>query len=187
MCEAHSPAGRSSEKLSDQASRPPGSVDFDWRVVGLAVELLGDRGGDLAGSVVLVAHASAGPVLLEAVADVEVLFEVVAEGEVEEGPTVGGELHGRGETALDDCNVARGKMAVQLVHVGVPDLGLFRDMPTTLYVPTAAIVVEIVSRNDDTWDKFALGGRLPRRIPSVKEASPMRAASGRSLDRRGRR
>ena len=101
MCKAHSPGGLSSEKLSDQGSGPPGSVDFDWRVVGLAVELLGDRGGDLAGPVVLVAHAPSGPVLLEAVADVEVLLEVVEEREVEEGPAVGGEFHGRCKPALN--------------------------------------------------------------------------------------
>lgn len=37
----------------------------------------------------------------------------------------------------------------------VPDLGLFCEFdPETLYYPTAAIVVEVVSPGDETYDKF---------------------------------
>ncbi len=36
----------------------------------------------------------------------------------------------------------------------VPDGGLFRPGPDELYNPTAALVVEIVSRGDETWDKL---------------------------------
>lgn len=37
----------------------------------------------------------------------------------------------------------------------VPDGGLHRALPTTLYVPTAAVVIEIESPDDETWDKLA--------------------------------
>jgi Uma2 family endonuclease len=36
----------------------------------------------------------------------------------------------------------------------VPDGGLFRPGPDEVYVPTAALVVEIVSPNDKTWEKL---------------------------------
>jgi Uma2 family endonuclease len=36
----------------------------------------------------------------------------------------------------------------------VPDRGLHRGLPTTTFVPTAAIVIEIVSPDDETWDKI---------------------------------
>lgn len=36
----------------------------------------------------------------------------------------------------------------------VPDGGLFRPGPDAVYVPTAAVVVEIVSPNDKTWEKL---------------------------------
>lgn len=37
----------------------------------------------------------------------------------------------------------------------VPDAGYHRNLPSTVYVPTAAIVVEVVSPDDETWEKFA--------------------------------
>lgn len=36
----------------------------------------------------------------------------------------------------------------------VPDRGLHRSLPSTTWVPTAAVVVEIVSPDDETWDKL---------------------------------
>jgi Uma2 family endonuclease len=36
----------------------------------------------------------------------------------------------------------------------VPDAGYHRTMPSDVWVPTAAIVVEIVSPGDETWAKF---------------------------------
>lgn len=36
----------------------------------------------------------------------------------------------------------------------VPDGGYHRSEPAALYVPTAAIVVEVVSPDDETWQKF---------------------------------
>lgn len=37
----------------------------------------------------------------------------------------------------------------------VPDYGYVRSKPDTTYVPTAAIVVEVVSPDDETYQKFA--------------------------------
>jgi Uma2 family endonuclease len=37
----------------------------------------------------------------------------------------------------------------------VPDGGLFRERPDAVYVPMAALVVEIVSPEDKSWDKLA--------------------------------
>ncbi len=36
----------------------------------------------------------------------------------------------------------------------VPDRALLRPTPDAVYLPTAALVVEIVSPNDDTWKKL---------------------------------
>jgi len=36
----------------------------------------------------------------------------------------------------------------------VPDGGLFRPRPDEVYVPTAALVVEIISPDDKTWEKL---------------------------------
>ena len=36
----------------------------------------------------------------------------------------------------------------------VPDRGLHRSLPTTLYVPTAAAIVEVESPDDETWEKL---------------------------------
>jgi Uma2 family endonuclease len=36
----------------------------------------------------------------------------------------------------------------------VPDRGLLREEPTTTFIPTAAVVVEVVSPGDETWQKL---------------------------------
>ena len=36
----------------------------------------------------------------------------------------------------------------------VPDGGLFHPRPTAVYVATAALVLEVVSPNDETWEKL---------------------------------
>src|SRR3972149_320812 len=105
------------QQLGDQASRPRGSVGPHRAVVDRASDLLGDRGGDLLRAIGAEVHRPPRAVAVEAVADVEVLLEVVTEREVEEGPAVCGQLHGRCEPALDDREVAGGEMAVELVHV----------------------------------------------------------------------
>ena len=37
----------------------------------------------------------------------------------------------------------------------VPDGGLFQPGPDAVYLPTAALVLEVVSPDDETWDKLA--------------------------------
>jgi len=37
----------------------------------------------------------------------------------------------------------------------VPDRGYHRSLPSAVWVPTAAIVVEVISPDDETWAKFA--------------------------------
>ena len=70
-------------------------------------------GGD-----VVVVHAPARAVALEPVADVAVLLEVVAQREVQERPPARGELHRRRQAALDDREVARGEVPVQVGDEG---------------------------------------------------------------------
>ena len=41
----------------------------------------------------------------------------------------------------------------------VPDGGYHRGVPDQVFVPTAAIVVEILSRGDETWEKFPFYAR----------------------------
>ena len=36
----------------------------------------------------------------------------------------------------------------------VPDQGLHRGLPRTTFVPTAAVVIEVVSPDDETWNKI---------------------------------
>ena len=36
----------------------------------------------------------------------------------------------------------------------VPDGGLHRALPTVVFVPTAAVVIEVVSPDDETWQKL---------------------------------
>src|SRR5215471_861144 len=96
------------------------------RAVGLNVAVadglagqFGDVGGDevrVGGGVV---HVSAGAVAVESVADVEVLLEVVPERKVQERPLGGGQLHGGGQPALDDGEVADAQMPVEPVDVAV--------------------------------------------------------------------
>jgi len=56
-------------------------------------------------------------VALEAMCDVEVLLEMVAQRKVDEGPTVRDQLHGRREPALDHRQVAARERAVPVVDV----------------------------------------------------------------------
>ena len=56
----------------------------------------------------------------------------------------------------------------------VPDLGFVRGVPNQVFVPTAAIVVEILSPGDETWEKFDFyAGRNVEEIcvvdPAAKE------------------
>ena len=41
----------------------------------------------------------------------------------------------------------------------VPDSGYHRGVPSDVFVPTAAMVVEVVSPQDETWEKFGFFAR----------------------------
>src|SRR5439155_19324084 len=86
---------RGSQHLRDPGRRARGAIGFDIAVVDVAADLGCDRSGDLGRTVGLEVHPPSGVVALEAVADVEVLLEVVAQREVQKRPLVGRQLHRR--------------------------------------------------------------------------------------------
>ena len=53
----------------------------------------------------------------------------------------------------------------------VPDGGFHRTLPSTVYVPTAAILVEVVSPDDETWEKF--GFYAARGVDEICTAEPL--------------
>ncbi len=61
---------------------------------------------------------------------------------------------------LDPFARAAGLMGTSEFNLGekddfrVPDGGYHREMPSEVFVPTAAIVVEVLSPDDETWEKF---------------------------------
>ncbi|MEJ7845708.1 MAG: Uma2 family endonuclease [Acidimicrobiales bacterium] len=54
----------------------------------------------------------------------------------------------RGVIALGPCNIGEPD------NFRVPDASVHRSMPDTVFIPTAALVVEIVSPDDETWAKL---------------------------------
>lgn len=52
----------------------------------------------------------------------------------------------------------------------VPDGAYHRQLPRSLYIPTAAIVVEVVSPDDETWAKF--GFYAGHRVDELCTAEP---------------
>ena len=77
---------------------------------------------------VVVVHAASRAVALEAVADMAALLEVVAEREVEERPAGGGELHRGRQPALDDGEVTRREVLIEVRHEAA-DLDAHRAHP----------------------------------------------------------
>ena len=61
---------------------------------------------------------------------------------------------------LDEPTRAAGLVDTGIFNLGdqsdyrVPDGGLHRGDPRTTFVPTAAVVIEIVSPDDETWNKL---------------------------------
>ena len=53
----------------------------------------------------------------------------------------------------------------------VPDMGYHRMPPSEVWVPTAAIVVEVVSPDDETWEKFDFYAR--HHVEEICVADPM--------------
>ena len=98
--------------------RQAGAVRLHRAVVDVASDLLGDgRGDDVRGGALEV-HPAAGSVAVEPVGDVEALLEVVAQGEVEERPPRGGQLHRGRQPALNHSEVAGGEVAVEILDKG---------------------------------------------------------------------
>ncbi|HTJ76235.1 MAG TPA: Uma2 family endonuclease [Acidimicrobiales bacterium] len=66
---------------------------------------------------------------------------------------------------LDQAARAAGLAGTSEFNLGVqgdfrvPDAGYHRGLPSVLYVPTAAIVVEVLSPGDETWLKFGFYAR----------------------------
>jgi hypothetical protein len=52
----------------------------------------------------------------------------------------------------------------------VPDRGYHRILPSEVWVPTAAIIVEVVSADDETWDKFDFYAR--HQVDEICTADP---------------
>ena len=105
----------SSHEFGDRRCGSCGSVGADGEVVDRTADLVGDQLRQRVGiGGVVVVEAAAGAVSAEAVIDVEVLLEVVAQGDVEERAAVGGELHAGRQPALHDGDIAGREMAVQV-------------------------------------------------------------------------
>ncbi len=72
-----------------------------------------------------------------------------------------GYLELRLAAALEPFATAAGLVATTQFNLGdskdnfrVPDAGYHRTLPNEVWVPTAAIVVEVLSPYDETWEKF---------------------------------
>ncbi len=55
----------------------------------------------------------------------------------------------------------------------VPDQGYHRGLPGEVWVPTAAIVIEVLSPDDETWAKFDFYAR--RGVEEIGVADPLNA------------
>src|ERR1700742_382662 len=88
---------RASDELGQEGGRPGGTVGLDGAVAHRAADLLSYRRGERLRPGLGVVHAPAGAVLGQPVPDVEVLLEVIAQRQVDEGALARGELHGGGQ------------------------------------------------------------------------------------------
>jgi Uma2 family endonuclease len=91
------------------------------------------------------------------------LYDEVWEGEYHMAPAPHpwhGYLDQRLAVILEDLAGPSGLIVTGPFNLGakdnfrVPDRGLHRKLPSTTFVPTAALVVEIVSPHDETWAKL---------------------------------
>ncbi len=53
----------------------------------------------------------------------------------------------------------------------VPDRGFHRQLPSAVWIPTAAIVVEVISPDDETWAKFDFYAR--HHVDEICTADPL--------------
>src|SRR5204863_6396012 len=107
------PARRSVEQLGDALGGAARAVGLDWAIVDLAADVLDDRLGDRLRWRVLEVHSPSGPVALQAMVDVEVLLEVMLQGEIDERRAVRGQLHRRRQAALHHRQIAGRQMLVE--------------------------------------------------------------------------
>jgi Uma2 family endonuclease len=91
------------------------------------------------------------------------LYDEVWEGEYHMAPMARpshGYVNRRLAVLLDPLVEQAGLVATDGFNLGspndyrVPDGGVHRELPTTTFVPTAAIVIEVVSPGDETWQKL---------------------------------
>src|SRR5829696_3089009 len=97
-----------SEELGNEGGGPGGTVGFHRPVVDGAPEFEGDGVGDHLRGGGGELHPAAGVVLAQAVADVEVLLEVVTKREIQERPPVRRQLHAGRQSP---CTTARSHAA----------------------------------------------------------------------------
>ena len=120
---------------------------LDRPVVDRAVDLLGDRRGDHLRAGTRRSPCSARAVALEPVPDVAVLLEVVAQREVQERPAGRGQLHRRRQAALDDRQVARREVPVQIRDEGPHlDAGRRAEDAGSMRGPATAIIRSPLTR-----------------------------------------
>jgi hypothetical protein len=100
----------SSHGLGNELGGPGGAVGLHRPVVDGAA----DSGGDGVGVAGGVVHPPAGPVAIQAVGDVEVLLEVVAQREVQEPAAGSPSAPCRSSIRLHDREVADGQVPVEL-------------------------------------------------------------------------
>ena len=101
----------------------------------------------------------------------EVLLEVVAQREVEERPPVGGQLHRRGQPALDHREVAGGELPVEVGHVRA-------DLEPGLRGQRRRVDARTRRRRSS-----AASGRAPCARERLDHAAQQRAADARAADR----
>ena len=107
-------AGRAIIQASRMLDAPAFKQAIADQAADRAAELGGEGGGDGIGVGGGVVHPPARPVAVQAVGNVEVLLEVVAQREVQERPPVRRQLHAGGQAALHDREVAGGQVPVEL-------------------------------------------------------------------------
>ena len=103
-------------------------------------------------------------------ANVAPLLEVALEGEVQEGPVRGRELHGCGQPALNDGQIAGRLEPIQVVHVG----------------PDVDSVGHGEARRIDAWtgddDEAEVGRRVPREREALEHPVQERRADAGAAD-----
>src|SRR5688572_8904857 len=102
------------EQFGNQRRRTCGTVPLHRPIVDLPPDLLRDHHRNRVRRRQVEVHHATRAVLLESVAHVEVLLEVMAQRDVQERPARCCQFHACRQPALYDCQVAGGKVSVEL-------------------------------------------------------------------------